>query len=80
MASVLGSFRLLARAAASPSLAKFPLGAIGAIGANHNYQPQRGHKKWYPDKQFFEQFEGVVMYPEEARWTRPLETNGLLCF
>lgn len=75
MASVLGSFNLLRRVAASPTLAKFPLASLGHVSNKINMESRRGAKKWYPDKQFMEQFEGTLMYPEEARWQIPMAIN-----
>jgi NADH dehydrogenase (ubiquinone) Fe-S protein 2 len=61
--------------AASPSLAKFPLACLGHANNKVNFESRRGAKKWYPDKEFFSQYEGTLYYPEEARWQIPLETN-----
>jgi len=38
-------------------------------------QPNRGAKKYWLDTEFFKQYEGTVMYPEEARWVLPIDRH-----
>ncbi|KAI1278415.1 NADH dehydrogenase [ubiquinone] iron-sulfur protein 2, mitochondrial [Halotydeus destructor] len=74
--TVLGSLNAVRKLAIlSPSLTKIPLTAIGAVNNNWNYQPNRGAKRWFPDQEYLKQFEGTLMFPEEARWSIPMEND-----
>lgn len=78
MATMASCVNLIRKAAlTSAGTGRLVLNTLGATG-NVHYESRRGAKKWYPDREFFKQFEGVVAFPEEARWTEPIETNGKL--
>lgn len=35
-------------------------------------QSSRGTKTWYPDREYIEQFQGHVLFPDELKWSKPL--------
>ena len=47
------------------------------VDSRHQIQVQqtRGARKWWPDADFWKQFEGSVAYPEYARWVYPDKRN-----
>lgn len=76
MATMASCIHLMRKAALSNNAAVGRV-VLSSLGAGQvQYESKRGAKKWYPDHDFFRQFEGVVLYPEEARWSEPLVTNG----
>lgn len=76
MATMASCINLIRKATLTSSgTGRLVLSAFGGSGSV-KYESRRGAKKWYPDREFFKQFEGVVAFPEEARWTEPIETNG----
>ena len=74
MASFLASGRVFRQILSSLALNKANGLTAGAIINGNKYETRRGAKKWYPDYEYFKQFEGVVAYPEWAKWN--ISSNG----
>lgn len=84
MSGVINSFNLIKTLAAKSPI-KSQLAALSYASNNRrcklvnrncnsvNSQQSRGAKKWYPDKEFWDYYDGgTLFYPEEARWKYPV--------
>lgn len=50
-------------------------GAILSGVRVHEVESRRGTKKWWPDEEFWKQYEGGVVYPLKPRWHWPPDRN-----
>lgn len=77
MSSVLISCGLLRKALVSPCLRQGPAILSSRMGKDNQGQivSTRGVKKWWPDEDFWKQYEGSVIYPDGPRWDYPEDRN-----
>lgn len=76
MAPVLGSAGMLRKALVFPALRKSAGPAIlTSVLHPCQVESRRGSKKWWPDEEYWKQYESGVCYPHKPRWYYPEERN-----
>ena len=70
----LGSASMLRKVLTSPALRTNPA-ILSSVIQGHQVESRRGGAKWWPDEEFWKQYEGSVIYPPKPRWPYPEERN-----